>query len=78
MNNKKRLEKPLFAAVPSELSDENGRYWTVTGSMPFFSITRDLNRKSWIPMVIKQVCEKLKLEYVRNSLDPSGKLLIFV
>lgn len=70
------MEKPFFAAVPSDLTDENTRYFCVTGCMPFIHVVRDLNRKSSIPMVFKQVCEQLKIPVIRNSLDPSGKFLL--
>lgn len=77
---KTRVVKPFFVVLSSNLSDENNKYWTITGNMPLIELARDLNRKSTIPSIFKQICEEFKIEMIHKSLDPNSKFfcLIFV
>uniref|UniRef100_A0A914QHY0 Uncharacterized protein n=1 Tax=Panagrolaimus davidi TaxID=227884 RepID=A0A914QHY0_9BILA len=69
--NKKRSSKPIIFLIPSMTSDENDRFWTVTGAMPYIDMIRESERKSSLPMAFREVADRQHLPITRDSSDPN-------
>uniref|UniRef100_A0A914XTU9 Uncharacterized protein n=1 Tax=Panagrolaimus superbus TaxID=310955 RepID=A0A914XTU9_9BILA len=68
--NKKRSSKPIIFLIPSMTNDEN-RFWTITGAMPYIDMVRETERKSSLPIAFKKVTENQHIPITRDSFDPN-------
>uniref|UniRef100_A0A7E4V3K2 Cell cycle regulator Mat89Bb n=1 Tax=Panagrellus redivivus TaxID=6233 RepID=A0A7E4V3K2_PANRE len=70
-NNKRKFNKPLIVVFPSVIpGEENARYSTISGCMPYVDLVHDDKRATIIPMAFKRALKEANIESRRDTLDP--------